>query len=290
MTKEIKKSVRNPQLVLITGVSGAGKSSALGVFEDIGFEAIDNVPIPLLGRLINPTKNTEKLAVGVDIRTRDFDASTLLAKIESLEAKFGKFISILFMDCANEMLLRRFEETRRRHPLAGNSSIAEGLSRERILLRALQNRAHIILDTSDMTIGDLKLAVVNHYNMVNKTDLSIFITSFGFKNGLPRNSDLVLDVRFLKNPYYDLKLRPLDGRSESVGNFIKSDEGFNLFFDKLIELLDILLERYSREGKNYLTIAFGCTGGKHRSVFLAETLAIWFNGRNQVTQIRHRDL
>ena len=290
MTEEMSNSNQIPQLVLITGVSGAGKSSALGVFEDISFEAIDNVPIPLLGRLINPTENTEKLAVGVDIRTRDFDAGTLLAKIKSLESRFGKFISILFLDCSNDILLRRFEETRRRHPLAGNNSIAEGLSRERVLLRALQNRAHVILDTSDMTIADLKLAVISHYSMVKKTELSIFITSFGFRNGLPRNSDLVLDVRFLKNPHYNLELRPLDGRSEAVGGFIRSDEGFELFFNKLTELLDILLERYSREGKNYLTIAFGCTGGKHRSVFLAETLAVWFNERNQVAQIRHRDL
>lgn len=279
-----------PNLLIVTGVSGAGKSSALGSLEDLGFEAIDNVPISLLGRLLNTGEIPNQLAIGIDIRTRDFDSESIKDKVDGLVSKASTNVSILFLDCDDEILLRRFEETRRRHPLAIDRPVADGLKQERILLKKLRSHADIILDTSDMVLADLKGSIISHLTSAEKDRLTIFITSFGFRNGLPRDADLVFDVRFLKNPHYDLSLRSLNGTNKLISEFIRSDDGFEPFFCKLTELLEILLHRYETEVKNYLTIAFGCTGGKHRSVFLAETLSDWFKKGNQLAQIRHRDL
>jgi len=290
MTKNKQKPKLVPQLLIITGVSGAGKSSALRASEDIGFEAIDNVPISLFGRLITTGDLSTPLSIGVDIRTRDFNADTVLTKIDNITSKLETAISILFLDCDDEVLLRRFEETRRRHPLAINRSVIDGLKNERQLLKRLRDQADIILDTSEMKLADLKIAIINHCNSIQKNKLSIFITSFGFRNGLPRNADLVFDVRFLKNPHYDLKLRALTGEHQTVAEFIISDKSFPIFFKKLTDLLNFLLERYKAEGKNYLTISFGCTGGKHRSVFVAKKLAEWLKNKSYVAQVQHRDL
>ena len=290
MIKNKQKSKLIPQLLIITGVSGAGKSSALRASEDIGFEAIDNVPISLFGRLVTTGDLSTPLSIGVDIRTRDFNADTVLTKIDAIASKLETAISILFLDCDDEVLLRRFEETRRRHPLAINRSVIDGLKNERQLLKKLRNQADIILDTSEMKLGDLKIQISNHCNSIQKNKLSIFITSFGFRNGLPRNADLVFDVRFLKNPHYDLGLRALTGENQAIAEFITSDKSFSIFFKKLTNLLNFLLKCYKDEGKNYLTISFGCTGGKHRSVFVAEKLAEWLKNRNHVAQVHHRDL
>ncbi len=290
MNKTAEENFKSYNFLLITGVSGAGKSSALKALEDIGFEAIDNVPISLLERLVTPSDLLSHLAIGVDIRTRDFDENRMLSKIDSLAQQFDLTFSILFLDCLDEILLRRFAETRRRHPLAIDRPVIDGLRHERGLLKKIKSRADIIIDTSDMVLSDMKSIISSHFTTTGKRGLSIFINSFGYRNGLPRTADLVFDVRFLRNPHYDINLRALDGRDKDVTAYITNDEKFPQFYGKLIELLEFLLEQYESEGKNYLTIAFGCTGGKHRSVFLAEKIALWLKKRDQLVIVRHRDL
>lgn len=290
MTNFFRNDNLSSELLIVTGVSGAGKSSALGALEDLGFEAIDNVPIYLLGRLISPGSFSENLAIGIDIRTRDFNSEKVLLAIENLISQFTQNVSILFLDCDDEILLRRFKETRRRHPLAVNKTIAEGINDERRLLKKLKERSDTIIDTSEMVLGNLKETIILNFKNQGYNNLSIFLMSFGYRNGLPRNADLVFDVRFLKNPFYDLKLKELDGKNTLVAQYIREDVDFNPFYNKLTELLEILVERYQKEGKNYLTIAFGCTGGRHRSVYMAETLALWFKNQQQSVQVQHRDL
>jgi len=281
---------KSPQILLVTGVSGAGKSSALKALEDLGFEAIDNVPISLLRRLVAPGEFPDNTAIGVDIRTRDFDAQAILTEVDTLTSKGGAEIPLLFIDCDDDVLMRRYEETRRRHPLAQDRPIADGIRHERGLMEPLRKRATVIMDTTDMSLGDMKRSLDGHFGTPDEDGLSVFVTSFGYRNGLPRDADLVFDVRFLKNPHYDLDLRPLTGKDDAVGDYIKTDPAFALFFQRLTELLDLLLERYQAEGKSYLTIALGCTGGHHRSVFVARSLENWLDEHGHAVQIRHRDL
>ncbi len=278
------------RILLVTGVSGAGKSSTLKSLEDMGFEAIDNVPISLLARLVAPGEFPENTAIGIDIRTRDFDAGSFLNKVDALAEQDGIDVSVLFLDCDDDVLIRRYEETRRRHPLALDRPISDGIQHERTLMEPLRQRATIILDTSEMNLADMKRSLDGHFGADRNGGLSVFVTSFGFRNGLPRDADLVFDVRFLENPHYDIALRSLTGQDREVGDFIEKDEGFSPFLEKLKSLLELLLERYALEGKSYLTIAIGCTGGHHRSVYTAEVLNTWLDQFNWPVQIRHRDL
>lgn len=277
-------------LLLVTGVSGAGKSSALGVLEDLGYEAVDNLPISLIGRLVADGEFPHPIAIGIDIRTRDFNADGFLDELNSLVGHPDIDVKLVFLDCDDNVLVRRFEETRRRHPLADDRPISDGLRRERDLMARVREQAAVLIDTSEMALKDLKKNIEGHFGIEAMPGLTIFVTSFSYRLGLPRNADLVFDVRFLKNPHYERDLRDLSGRDKDVGGFISSDEGFPSFFDNLTKLLEPLLPRYVEEGKNYLTLAFGCTGGRHRSVFVAEKLAAWIESKGQKLQLRHRDL
>ena len=277
-------------VVLVTGVSGAGKSSALKALEDLGYEAIDNVPISLIDRLVAADSPSHPIAIGIDIRTRDFDASAFLVEIGSLSERADLDVHLVFLDCDDEILANRFKETRRRHPLAVDRPIADGIRRERDLMAPLREGADIVIDTSDMGLGDLKRSLENHFTGVGPEGLAVFVVSFGFRNGLPRDADLVFDVRFLRNPHYDLELRSLTGRDRAVADYIGADVDFQPFFDNLSRLLEPLLSRYAAEGKSYLTIAFGCTGGRHRSVFVSENLGAWLRDLGLEPHIRHRDL
>jgi UPF0042 nucleotide-binding protein len=277
-------------LLLVTGVSGAGKSSALKVLEDFGYEAVDNLPVSLIGRLVADDGFPHPIAIGIDIRTRDFDAAGFLVELNSLIERPNMDVKLVFLDCNDDVLVRRFEETRRRHPLADDSPISEGLSLERRLMASVRDQATVVIDTSDMALKDLKRTLDGHFGLKDGAGLSIFVTSFSYSRGLPRSADLVFDVRFLRNPHYDPDLKPLTGQDPTVGKFISADQGLKPFFDALTRLLEPLLPRFVEEGKNYLTIAIGCTGGRHRSVFVAEKLYQWLNGRGQRLQLRHRDL
>ncbi len=277
-------------VLLVTGVSGAGKSSALKALEDLGYEAVDNLPVSLIGRLVAPGDFPRPIAVGVDIRTRDFDAPGFLAELDRLTAHGGVAVRLLFMDCDDDVLVRRYEETRRRHPLADDRPVSDGLRRERAMMASVLGRADLRVDTSEMKLADLKRTLEGHFGLEGAPELALFVTSFSYRRGLPRDADLVFDVRFLRNPHYDRALRPLTGVDEAVGRFIAADRMFKPFFDNLTRLLEPLLEAYAAEGKSYLTIAVGCTGGRHRSVFVAEKLVRWLAGLGRPARLGHRDL
>ena len=275
------------RVVLVTGMSGAGKTTALKALEDMNYEAVDNLPLSLLNSLVAPDFQ-RPMAIGVDIRTRDFGVEPFLGAIDRLRAGDGFEVRVLFLDCDDVVLSRRYEETRRRHPLAGDRPILDGIDHERALVAPMLDLADLVVDTSELTPGDLKHILQGHLG--HSAGLTLFVTSFSYRHGLPRQADLVFDVRFLNNPHYVAELKDMDGRDPAVAEFISSDTGFGQFFDGVTGLLEPLLPRYAEEGKSYLTIAVGCTGGRHRSVFVAETLARWLEALGRTVQVRHRDL
>jgi RNase adaptor protein for sRNA GlmZ degradation len=282
---------RRPLIVLITGMSGAGRTSSLKVLEDMGYEAVDNLPISLLPRLISqPGLHAQPIAVGVDIRTRDFAVANVDIELDKLVADGELDCRLLFLDCDDEALARRYTETRRRHPLAGDRPVMDGIRRERRLVSPLRARADVVIDTSVLKPADLKRLLAGHFALDDQPGLKVFVTSFSFRQGLPREADLVFDVRFLDNPFYDPHLKHLTGLDSAVGAYVAADPSFEGFFGTLTALLRPLLPRYDREGKSYLTIAIGCTGGRHRSVYVAELLGQWLTAEGQTVTVGHRDL
>ncbi|MEZ5648326.1 MAG: RNase adapter RapZ [Alphaproteobacteria bacterium] len=283
-------------IVLVTGLSGAGKSSALKVLEDIGYEAVDNLPLFLLSRLVMPTEGSSAhsmdahpLAIGADVRTRDFGIDAFLSETERLRQLPGFNLRKVFLDCDIDILCRRYTETRRRHPLAQDRPVRDGVERERELLAPLRDSADVVIDTSAMTLGELKQTLIQHFALDRSTGPGLFVQSFSYRGGVPRDADLVFDVRFLRNPYYVAELRSLTGQDPRVGAHIAADPEFDRFFSNLLNLLRPLLPRYFAEGKSYLTLAIGCTGGQHRSVYVAECLAAALRNEGQAVTVRHRD-
>jgi RNase adapter protein RapZ len=279
------------QLILVTGMSGAGKSVALKTLEDIGFEAVDNIPLSILPLLINGSSDASRfLAVGVDIRNRDFFSKKLSTQLKSLQKRPGWNTRLLFLDCDDEILQRRFTETRRKHPVSIDRPITDGISHEREMLAELREQADIVVDSSSFTVIDLKQWIRSNFSTGNDIALSIIVTSFSFRQGLPREADLVFDVRFLQNPHYVDHLRELDGRDAPIADYIARDESYPQFFANLTGMLLPLLPRYQQEGKSYLTIAIGCTGGKHRSVFVTEQLGAVLTAQGYRVVVKHREL
>ena len=278
-------------LILVTGMSGAGKSVALKTLEDIGFEAMDNIPLSILPHLIT-AKNDEPryLAVGVDIRNRDFFQEDIIKRIHKLKQYPDWKVTLLFLDCDDEILQRRFTETRRKHPVSADRLVTDGIAHERTMLSDLQGHADLVVDSSSFTLADMRQWIKGHFSTGNNLTFSIIVTSFSFRNGLPREADLVFDVRFLKNPHYDPQLQELTGKDSKVADYIMSDEHYPTFFSNLTNLLLPLLPRYQQEGKSYLTIAIGCTGGKHRSVFIARELGELLERKGFSIDVRHREL
>jgi UPF0042 nucleotide-binding protein len=284
--KAAKQSV-----VLVTGMSGAGRSTALKALEDLGYEAVDNLPLSLLASLVEPRGAAARpLAIGVDIRTRDFGVEIFIEALDRLLARGELVVRTLFLDCDDEVLRRRYSETRRRHPLAEDRPVPDGIRLERRLLERLRARADAVIDTSDKTLWDLKNQMSERFGLVDRAALSINVTSFSYRQGLPREADLVLDARFLANPHYEDSLRPLSGEDREIGAYIDADPDFASFLDAVTALLAILLPRYESEGKSYLTIAVGCTGGRHRSVYVARRLVEWLENQGRRVHLHHRDL
>lgn len=283
-------SLKQTQLVLVTGPSGAGRSTAINVLEDLGFEAIDNLPLHLLPRLLDGPGPVNRMALGVDTRNRDFSTAALLELISQLSQRPDTDMTVLYLDCRSDILLRRFSETRRRHPMAPEESPEIGVARELDLLAPIRDQADMLIDTTDLNVHQLRDEIQGWFSPDGPPAMAVSLHSFSYKRGLPRGMDMVFDCRFLANPYWDPPLRALDGRDDRVAAYVAGDPRFAPFFDKVLDLTLMLLPAYEDEGKSHLSIAFGCTGGQHRSVALAEALANALAERGQQVSIRHREM
>lgn len=282
------------KLVILTGMSGAGKSTAIKMMEDIGFYCVDNLPIPLIGTFVDllsgQNAELQKVAVGIDIRSGQ--ALGQLQNILDHMQEMGQEYEILFLDAEDSVLVKRYKETRRSHPLAGNERVDKGIEEERRRLKFLKERAHYIIDTSQLLTRELK-AEINKIFVENQEFRNLFITilSFGFKYGIPADCDLVFDVRFLPNPYYVEELRSKTGNDREIQEYVMQYEEAHTFLQKLEDMLQFLIPNYISEGKNQLVIGIGCTGGKHRSVTLANELFKCLEKYKQFgLKIDHRDI
>jgi UPF0042 nucleotide-binding protein len=278
------------EVAIVTGLSGAGRTTAIRALEDSGWETVDNLPLSLAPRLIDPQDGALRLAIGVDSRTRGFSAEGLAELVAKLRALPHVAPTVIFLDCADEALLTRFGETRRRHPSAPNESADIGIQRERAALAAVRERADLVIDTTGLSPHALKARVTEVFAESEAAGLAVSIQSFAFKRGAPREAEMVFDVRFLRNPHWCDALRPLDGRDSRVDAYVAADPLFAAFFEKLADMALLLLPAYKREGKAYLGIGLGCTGGRHRSVAVAERLARRLNAEGWRSTVRHREL
>lgn len=286
MNSETGKS----NIVFVTGPSGAGRSTAINAFEDLGYETMENLPLDLLPRLLAGPVYKKPLALGIDVRTRDFTVSGVLDAMEQVARHGGYDGSLLFVDCDINILLRRFSETRRRHPLAPAGSPREGIEAELRLLESLRKRADVFIDTSEMSPHDLRAEISAMFGGKDGAILAVSLQSFSYKRGLPQGIDMVLDCRFLRNPYWNDALRSLTGLDEAVQTYVRGDSRYQKFFAQLTDMIELLLPAYRDEGKSHFSIGLGCTGGCHRSVSVAEDLAKALAPRGWPVSIRHREL
>jgi UPF0042 nucleotide-binding protein len=281
------------RVLLVTGLLGAGKTTALRVLEDLGWEAIDNFPIRMLERLIDSPAGSEiraPLAIGFDSRTRGFDPHRVIALVKKLSQRDDLQLTTLFLDCAGIELERRYNETRRPHPLAGDMPAASGIAAERELLEPLRRWADIVISTTAFSTNQLQQAIREQFAPEPGADMIVTVTSFGFSRGMPPIADLVFDMRFLDNPHWEPELQLLTGQDAAVGDYIRKDPGFAEAYAKILDLLLTLLPRYRAQGKAYVTIAFGCTGGRHRSVFVSEQVAAALREAGFSPTLLHRNL
>lgn len=283
---------QNPdhRLVLITGPSGAGRTTAIRVLEDLGYEGIDNIPLSLVPRLIDGPPLGHPIALGLDVRNRDFNATALIELIDSLTRDPRVGLEVLYLDCAPDELIRRFSETRRRHPLAPAETPTLGVEREIDLLAPIRVRADHLIDTTELSPHDLKAEIVHRFDKGPTGRLSVSVQSFSYKRGVPRGIDMIFDCRFLANPHWSPLLRPLDGRDPQVDAHVRADPRFAEFYLRVRDLILFLLPAHLAEGKAHLSIGFGCTGGQHRSVAVAETVGNALAEAGWPVSKRHREL
>jgi RNase adapter protein RapZ len=283
------------KILLVTGLSGAGKSTAIKTLEDLGWEAVDNFPIRLAGPLLalpSPEGKSEPdvpLALGFDTRTRGFNTDKLIAQIKQLQKRDDLEIMTLFLDCAGSEIERRYSETRRRHPLAQDRPAIDGIAQERHLMGPLRRWADLVIDTSKLSASDLQAEIRDRFRIATG-GMTVSVMSFGFSRGVPHNADLLFDMRFLKNPHWDPELRPLTGQNVEVAAYVSADPEYDGAVERIRDLLLYLLPRYDAQGKAYVNIAFGCTGGRHRSVYVTEQFGEFLRGSGFAPTVSHRDL
>ena len=280
------------RLVLVTGLSGGGKASILRALEDLGYEAVDNPPMPLIEDLVAGTDR--RLAIGVDARTQGFDAATVLATLDRLRTDPALDPALVFAQAEPDVLMRRYTETRRRHPLAPQGMVSDGIAAEETMTERLREQADMVIDTSDLPISALRMMIERRFgadsNVGGQAGMLVALVSFAYPSGLPRDADLVFDARFLRNPHYDPILRPRTGHDAEVGAYVEADPDYAAFLDQVTELLALVLPRFVAEGKKVATVAIGCTGGRHRSVHIVETLAATLGQDGWRLHVAHREL
>jgi len=285
--------MKNLNIVIITGLSGSGKSMAIDALEDVGYFCVDNLPVLLLPKFLElhseGVSEIQKLAFGMDLRQKEFVKN--YQEIFHLLRKEGYRFVVLFLECAEEVLLKRYSETRRQHPIANGANLIERIRSEKRQLKGLKEMADKIIDTSNLTVHQLKDVIIQHALQGVKTErMRISVLSFGFKYGVPLEADLLIDVRFIPNPHFIPELKKLDGKDERVQQFVTKWTETRKFFEKYFALLEYLLPLYEREGKSYLTIAVGCTGGRHRSVTVAEKILEHLKEEKRELTLKHRDI
>ncbi|MBA4087503.1 MAG: RNase adapter RapZ [Novosphingobium sp.] len=297
MAQDSSSPDSGPQrILLVTGLLGAGKTTALRTLEDLGWEAIDNFPIRLLDRLLETEPGTARMesgapmAIGFDTRTRGFDPARTIQLVKKLSRRKDIEVTTLFLDCGGAELERRYNETRRRHPMSEDKPASTGIMAERELLEPLRRWADVVISTTSFTSNDLQQAIRDQFGNVTAAAPTLTISSFGFSRGTPPLADLVFDMRFLANPHWVDELRPQTGQDAAVGDYIRQDPAFAEAFERIRDLLLLLLPRYRQQGKAYVHVAFGCTGGKHRSVFMAEQIASALRAEGFSPTLLHRNL
>jgi RNase adapter protein RapZ len=291
MSEQVSRG--GPQVVILTGVSGSGKSTALRALEDAGFYCVDNLPVVILDKLMELSGHTagevSRIALVVDAREGRFLADAPRV-IHELRQK-GADVEVIFLDAADDALVRRYSETRRRHPLSGDGgTVMDGVAAERRAMADLKAIADEVIDTTTLNVHELKRLVTRRFGGGEGAKLGVTVVSFGYRFGIPTHADLVLDVRFLPNPFFVQELKPFPGTDPRVAEYVLGQADAKAFLERLVDLCGFLLPRYRSEGKSYLTIAIGCTGGKHRSVAMAAALAERLEGAGQPVRLWHRDV
>lgn len=290
MTEHAPPLKDRQRLILVTGPSGAGRTTAIRALEDLGYEAIDNMPFSLLPRLLQGPALGLPLALGIDTRNREFSTLALLECIDDLSRQAPLDFEVLYLDCNDDILLRRFSETRRRHPMARDEDPLRGIAREKGLLDAVRNRADVLIDTSDWSPHALRAEIDRMFSLEQTQGLAVSLHSFSYKRGLPRSADMVFDCRFLQNPHWDTELRPLTGLDGAVADYVAKDLRYDGFIAQVTTLCESLLPAYKDEGKSHFSVAFGCTGGRHRSVAVTEVIAHALALSGWQVSCRHREL
>lgn len=284
------------QILFVTGLSGAGKSTVLRTLEDIGWETVDNLPLALIERLLETQAPAgsdgadRPLAICIGTRTRGFDATQVIDRMQALRQRLGSDVGTLFLDCAGAELERRYSETRRRHPLARDRPASDGIAREREMLAPLRDRANRVIDTTDLSASQLAQTIRATFSGEDLGRPVLSVMSFGFARGLPRDADLVFDMRYLRNPHWVADLRPGTGLDRDVAAYVAGDPAYAVSVARIEDLLLLLLPRYRAEGKSYVTVAIGCTGGRHRSVHVADRIARRLQAEGFSPTVTHRDL